>query len=172
MNLVIKNYFTRKQSALALVDVVMALIVILVVTATVGYFYNNASTTAKLTDIQSNLIVLRSQIAQVFSGSSSYDELSNELVLKAGVVPTVFVKGTNIINQWGGEIDINSTDDGSGFTISVSDIPDDICIKLGAFQPDSWLGVEINGSNIEDGSVTALAESCSNDKNTLIFTAR
>lgn len=170
----VKKYLAKKSPAaiLGIESTVLAIIASLFALAGIGYAFYLATDSAKLADMQSNIIILRSQINQVFAGSSSYDELNNDVAIKAGAVPAAFIKGTKLINPWGGDLTVASTDDDSAFTITLSEIPSETCTKLGAFQSDSWLAVSINGTDIDDGSVVALTEACTNDENTLIFTAR
>ncbi len=168
----LKTFLTRKSKGELLTGTVWYFIIFLgLIGAGVATYYL-ANKNSEIAETQSNIVILRSQVNQMFSGSSSYDELTNEVAVNAGAVPSQFLKGDTIVNEWGGNITLASDDNGSTFTIELDNIPQDACTQLGVFQPDSWLSLTINNTEIEGGSVVALTNACANDTNTITFKAR
>ncbi len=49
--------------------------------------------TSKLSDVQSNLIMMQIKVQNLFSGSSSYADLGNDLLLNNEIVPASLSKG-------------------------------------------------------------------------------
>lgn len=168
----LKKYFSKKSTGLSLVEISLVLLISLLIIGGIGYGYQNASNSSKLTELQSNLIVLRSQINQVFADSTSYEGLSNDVARKAGAIPNSFIKGDVIVNQFDGNLTVTPTDDSSAFAIELTKIPNDVCTKLGSFQHSLWLSTKVNSTEIENGSIISLTTACSGDDNTLTFTAR
>lgn len=116
--------------------------------------------------------MMQMQIQSMFSGSSSYTGLDNDLVMANNIVPTNMLKGGKISNPWGGEITIVSTDGGASFSISLANVPQSECTKLALFQPDAWLSLTVNNGTIASGDVAAATNACNSNKNTVTFTSR
>ena len=60
-------------------------------------------TKSNVASMEENMIILRMQTQQFFNGTN-YDGLSNEVAIKAGIVPEAFIKGDQLRNSWGGDI--------------------------------------------------------------------
>lgn len=126
----------------------------------------------KLSEIEQGISSMRMQTQQMFTSSLDYTGLSNDLAIKAGLVPKKLVKGGGIVNGWGGAVTLAEGDDTGTFTITVSGIPQDACTKLATFQIESWLSVEVNNTAISaDTAVVEAADNCQ-ASNTIVYTAR
>ena len=128
--------------------------------------------TSRLSDVQSNLIMMQIKVQNLFSGSSSYVGLDNDLLMNNEIVPASLSKGGVISNPWGGEITFAPVDNGAAFSITLTDVPRKECTNLAVFQPDAWLGVTINATEIASGDVAGATNACSGDSNTDVYTTR
>lgn len=128
--------------------------------------------TSRLNDVQSNLIMMQIKVQNLFSGSSSYADLDNDLLLNNEIVPASLSKGGVISNPWGGEITFGSVDNGSAFSITLTEVPRKECVNLAVFQPDAWLNVTINATEIASGDVAGATNACNAGSNTVIYTTR
>lgn len=128
--------------------------------------------TSRLSDVQSNLIMMQIKVQNLFSGSSSYADLDNDLLLNNEIVPSSLTKGGVISNPWGGEITFAPVENGAAFSITLTDVPRKECTSLAVFQPDAWLGVSINAANVEAGDVAGATNACNTGGNTVIYTTR
>ena len=127
---------------------------------------------SKLSDVQSSIVMMQMQIQSMFSGSSSYNGLDNNLVMANNIAPTSMLKGGRISNPWGGDVTIASTDSGASFSISLTNVPQSECTKLALFQPDAWLSLTVNNGVIAGGDVAAATNACNSTQNTVTFTSR
>lgn len=119
---------------------------------------------------QENLIILRMQTQQFFSGTN-YDGLSNDVAIRAGIVPRSFIKGNVLRNAWGGDITISADTANGMFSIDLTNIPQEDCTQLARFQSDSWARVSVNGADIDPADAIAVTDACGSN-NTLTYTAR
>ncbi|KAF0234899.1 type 4 pilus major pilin [Fundidesulfovibrio putealis] len=157
---------------MSFLETIGAILVALIVLAGAALGLQKAFTGVKLNDTEQNLIVLRMQTQQLFSGSPGYTGLDNTMALNAGLVPKQFVKGTELVNPFGGTITLAASSDGSSFTITLTGVPREESTKLATFQADAWLGVSVNGTDVTGGSVSDIQSACSSSNNTIIFAAR
>jgi type II secretory pathway pseudopilin PulG len=157
---------------MTLLETLGAILVGLIILAGAALGLNAAFSNSKLGETEQNLITMRMQIQQMFSGSSDYTGLDNELALKAGLVPKPFIKGSSIRNSFGGDITLAPVTGSSAFSITLTSIPQDECTKLAKFQTDAWLSVNVNGTDTTGGSVADIVTACSSSNNTITFTAR
>ncbi|MBF0515095.1 MAG: pilus assembly protein PilS, partial [Desulfovibrionaceae bacterium] len=147
--------------------VLIGLVILAGAAAGVNAGYNHA----KLSNMEQNIISLRMNIQQLFSGASDYTGLTNTVAQAAGCVPQQFVKGSNLQNPYGGAITL-AAGASNTYTISVDGIPNAACTKLSLFQSDAWTSVSVNGTDVSGGSVASVASACNSSSNSIIFTAR
>ena len=157
---------------MSFLETIGAILVALIVLAGAALGLQKAFSGVKLNDTEQNLIVLRMQTQQLFSGSPGYTGLDNSMALNAGLVPKQFVKGTELVNPFGGTITLAASSDASSFTITLTGVPREESTKLATFQSDAWLGVSVNGTDVTGGSVADIQAACSSSNNTIIFSAR
>ncbi len=128
---------------------------------------------SKISQMQQSLSTMTMQIQGLYSGSAEYTGLTNDVALKAGAVPRKLLKGQSIKTPWGGNITVATGADSGTFTIKLEGVKQDDCSKLAAFQLDSWVNVDINGSSFDSTSgVTSAVSSCISANNVLTYTAR
>lgn len=159
---------------MTLLETLGSILVGLIILGGAALALNSAFSSSKLSETESNLVTLRMQTQHTFTGSSDYTGLDNDLALKAGIVPTSFVKGTSIKNAFGGDVTLAPQTTDAAFTIELTKIPQEECTKLAKFQSDAWLAISINGSDVDPLSGTLVSDivaECKNS-NTIAFTAR
>lgn len=162
----------RGEAGFVMVEMSGSLLLYLIMIAAGAILVYTMMSSSKLASAQQGLMSLRMQIQQLYSGGSDYAGLDNALAVKAGLVPKSFLKGSKVVTPWGGDVALAASGDGSLFTISLSEIPQEECTKLATAQLDSWATVTVNGSAIDKNTgAAATARSCK-DSNTLMFTSR
>lgn len=161
----------KEEAGFTLLDVLGALVVGLLVIAGIATIINNTYSHSKLVDTEQNLIAMRMQIQQLFSGSPDYTGLDNALAIKAGMAPKNFIKGNTLGNAWGGSVNLASVPADAAFSIEFTGIPQDECTKLARFQSDAWLSVTVNSTSMRGGTVEDAANACV-EMNTLVFVTR
>lgn len=155
-----------------MLETIGVILIALVVIAGAAYNLNSAFSKTKVASTQQDLVTTRMQIQQLFSGSTNYSGLTNEVAINASVVPKNMVKGTDLKNAWGGNITINNEDANASFTIALSQIPKDECTQLAKFQLDAWLSVKVNDTLVDaTDSIASIVGNCS-AKNNIVYEAR
>lgn len=157
---------------MSMMEVIGALLIALVVVTSVAIGINSGFSKSKIVNVEQDLVLTRMHLQQLFSGSTDYTGLDNEVAIKAGVVPKSLIKGNNLKSPWGGEINLSSNNANGSFKIELSGIPRDECTQLAKFQTDAWLSVTVNGNELDStNSVTDIVNSCSS-RNTIVYEAR
>lgn len=155
-----------------MMEVLGALLITLVVVAGAAVYLNSGFSKSKVVSLEQDLVTMRMQIQQLFSGSSDYSGLDNATAVNAGVVPKSLIKGSDLKTPWGGEINLSTNDTNASFTIELSGIPQDECTQLAKFQTDAWLSVSVNSNTLDSGSTIAdIVNSCTSS-NTIAYEAR
>ena len=156
---------------MSILETVGAIIVGLLLIGAAAFGLYSAFGKSNVATMEQNLVLLSMQTQQFFFGTN-YDNLDNEVAIKAGIVPKAFLKGDTLKNSWGGDVTLSSDTSNGSFTVEMDNIPQDACIQLARFQPDSWEAVSVNGAEIDATDVAGIADACSQATNTLAFTAR
>ncbi len=156
---------------MSILETVGAIIVGLLLIGAAAFGLYAAFGKSNVATMEQNLVLLRMQTQQFFFGTN-YDNLDNEVAIKAGIVPKAFLKGDTLKNSWGGDVTLSSDTANGTFTIEMDNIPQDACIQLARFQPDSWESVSVNGADIDATDVAGIADACGQSANALGFTAR
>lgn len=155
-----------------MMEVLGAILIGLVIIAGAAVGLNSAFSKSKVASTQQDIVTMRMQIQQLFSGSSDYSGLDNATAIKAGVVPKSFIKGNDLKNAWGGQITLSTDAANASFKIALDTIPQDECTQLAKFQPDAWLSVDVNGTAVEGNSdIAAIVGACA-AANTITYEAR
>ncbi|MDR3043559.1 MAG: pilus assembly protein PilS [Desulfovibrio sp.] len=162
----------RGEAGFVMVEMSGSMLVYLILFAAGALLVYSLFSSGNLATTQQGLMSLRMQVQQLYSGGSDYNGLDNSLAMKAGLVPKTFLRGSKVVTPWGGEVALAASGDGSSFTISLSEIPQEECTKLATSQLDSWTAVSVNGNAIDKSSGTTTAAQSCNDSNTLVFTSR
>lgn len=151
-------------------DSLGSILIMLVVIASVASGLYMAFSKTNVANTEEDLIVLRMQTQSFFVGTN-YDGLSNEVAMKAGIVPKGLIKGENLRNAWGGDVTLSPDTTNGQFSIELGNVPQEECTQLARFQNDAWVGVSINGSEIDPTDPAAVATACG-DTNTITYKAQ
>jgi len=154
-------------------EAVMWMLIALVVAGSVFWGVSKAFNSFKLYRQQNDIAVVKVQIQQLYAGAPSYNGLDNTVGIHAGLFPSDMVKGTSVVNRWGGTITLGTASSDTQFTISLSGVPRDQCPTLAQFG-DDWVSVTVNGAALTMGAgrVASATTSCSGDSNAIVFTGR
>ena len=159
------------QYGFTVLEAVIVLIIAGFIISNVAKMSSKGFSSSKLTDTEQNLLVMRADIQGMFTSSNDYSGLDNALVIKAGLVPKSFIKANTLVNAWGGDINIATDASNASWSIEFTKIPQEECTKLAVFQPDAWLNVSVNGSDVSGGDVSAATNACG-ESNTITFVTR
>lgn len=119
------------------------------------------------------IISLRTAARKMYSGQT-YPAVMDALITANAVPATLKVDASakTITNAWGGAVSVDGVAGGGTFTISYSDVPQDVCINL-VSGASGWVKIAGGGSTevttfpaTADSAVAACATT-----NTLVFTA-
>lgn len=166
-----KTDFRNPQCGASLTELLFWVGFVALIVSAIAWGANKALNTWKTTKTQESLLILRMQTQQLFSSSSDYTGLSNDVAIKAGLVPQNFLKGNALFNPWGGTITLAPESTNAAFTITFVSIPQEECTRLATYQPEAWLSVSVNGNEANGADVATIAESCTTS-NTIVYTAR
>ncbi|MBQ7650000.1 MAG: hypothetical protein IJS15_03525 [Victivallales bacterium] len=147
-----------------------SVIVTLVILGVVAAGLYAAFSKINIANTQQNLVLLRMNVQQFFNGTN-YEGLTNEIAIKAGIMPVGFLRGTVTRNVWGGDVTLSPDSSTGQFSIELTKIPQSACTQLARFQTDSWDSIAINGAEIDPSDVEAVSESCAKT-NSIKYTAR
>ncbi len=138
------------------------------------YLYNDTSSKNDVISLKEGLLHLNAEINALFNGQTGYEDLTNDIVLEAQIVPSDLRKGKKLINPFGGEINLYPSGDGSSFFIEVTEIPDKECIQLTSDQNSSWKSITVNNTELsKDKSSVETINLCTNsNNNTLKYESR
>lgn len=171
-----KQLMTKKVNAafsFGLFDTKMGQVFSLVILALIGTTFYMVFGGKNELQFKSELLSMRSKISTSFTGSAGYGDLTNEIAIKLGAVPSSYVKGNSIVHDWGGNITFISAEDNATFFIEATEIPDKECISLASDQKDNWVSVSVNGTQLgEDSSIAEITGLCTNGDNTVTFQSR
>lgn len=146
--------------------ILIALLIIGAAATGINYAYGklNIGTT------QENLVILRMQVQQFFTGTN-YADLTNEVAITAGVVPKAFVTDSGLKNAWGGDVTLSGDASNGTFAIELTNIPQNECAQMARFQGDAWERIDVNGTPVDSDDVAAIATACG-ENNSVTYTAR
>ncbi len=146
------------------------LVGIIVLGGAAGGMYS-AFSKSNIANTEEAVILLRMQIQQFFNGTN-YDGLTNDVAMKAGIVPSSLIRGNNMRNAWGGDVTLSSDTSTGQFTIELTQVPQEECTQLARFQADAWAAVTVNGSEVNATDPAGITSTCSGKTNTVAYTAR
>ena len=169
-----KLLFRKSKAALeGLTSYALGSIIGIIVIVGLVSLYNATSSKNDVISLKEALLHLNAEITALFNGQTGYEDLTNDLVLEAQIVPNDLRKGKRLVNPFGGEINLYSNSDGSSFFIEVTEIPDKECIQL-TDQSNSWKSVTVNNTELskDNSSIEAIGLCSNSDKNTLKYESR
>lgn len=129
--------------------------------------------TTKLASTEQALTAFRTNIQYTYTDVRSYNSITNdELIAAVAVPPTMLTADkTAIVDAWNGAVTVAPADGGCSFSIELTQIPQDECVKLGGFQSDTWESISVNGAEITRGSIVTTEQCTSETDNTITYTS-
>jgi hypothetical protein len=142
----------------------------LIMVGMVAGFITMLFSSSKMSSAQQSLSALSMNIQGIYSGQADYSGLDNDLVIKAGIVPKKFLRGSRLENPWGGAVTVASGNDAVTFTITLEGISRDDCLKLAVFHRESW--ETGSGDGAEINTVAEAAPACQSGGNSIEYMQR
>jgi len=145
-----RNRANRSRRGLTLIEAAMVLTILAIVIAGVVVYYQNASTSQKVSATAGQVSAVQQAIRAAYAGQPNYSGLAAAAI--AGQLPTSMVAGTNDLrNAFGGQILVSATTGGgsanSAFNITFQGLPSDACLRLAAIDMGrAALGISVNGN--------------------------
>ncbi|MES9901703.1 MAG: type 4 pilus major pilin [Sedimenticola sp.] len=163
----------NKEKGFSLISVLLGGIAVLVSLAGVMTLVDSTTGNAQLAETQTLLISSRNELRKLYGNPADYTDVTNAVVIAAGVVPRSAIVGTGIHNPFGGDVTFAvDAAKKTTFTMTHTDIPKGDCISLAGFSYGEWVSLKINGADISQvaGGVVALANtSCSLALNVMVW---
>ena len=158
---------------MSLTEILLSLAIMIAVVAGVALSYSSVKSKNDQQRAMQSIQMLRANIEQIYA-NGVYTGLSNEVLVKAGVVPGELLAGSNIKTRWG---DVTCAADGeSQYTITVSNLDPQACRSIANLSTTSWAKVTVGDTDIFDRSTneaitpSTLLSACEGASNTVVFT--
>ncbi len=171
-----RNGFSKKtakksERGFTAFESLIVIVVGLLLLATSGKWAPMLFGDSKLGTAQQDLGGLRINIQKTYLDLRTYSSISNdELIASAAVPPNMLnADKTAIVNAWNGDVTVASADGGRSFTIELTLIPQAQCIKLAAFQFDTWESVSVNGTELAEGTLVTNDQCTDANSNTITY---
>lgn len=141
--------FGIKQAGVTLIELIVGLVIIGLIVSGALALFGSAQSSQSSTQMVQDIISIRSNTKALFLGQGSYGaagtNLNNILVTAKRIPTTIKVDTTTTPNtlthQLNGTVNVASSGTGQTFTITMTEVPADVCIPLmtGA---QSWVSVK------------------------------
>ena len=155
-----KNYnFNRKAKGFSLIELllVLAIVAAFAVAAFIIYPRVQAGTSANNT---AAALSSASASARAVFTQGNYVNLDEAAALSGKFFPDSYVAGTDLVNEWGGDVDIYGSDAAGAdatagtsaryFTIVMNDVPSEVCKRLVPAAAANFGRVEIGSTVVQD----------------------
>jgi len=165
----LKEFFAEDRGDLTLSGGI-GILIMLVLVGGILLTAQRAFSSYKLMTAQRDIAMMKMHVQSLYAGSSDYTGLSNTVGISAGVFPSDMIKGATVKNAWGGQVTLAPGTDVTQFTISYSEIPQDVCLKI-AQLGDDWASIAVNGVDVMAAAnrISATAGACQDGANTVVF---
>jgi type II secretory pathway pseudopilin PulG len=162
----------KKQEGMTLIEIIGALAIVGAVVAGAMALYNTGDSSQKSTSLITNLSSLRAVVKSAQMGQGTYGTGSyNTMLHMAKKIPTDIRVDTStnpytLTHAGNGRIDIAGS--GSSFTITVTNLGEDVCSSVvSAGGGSGWAGISVNGTALTmptrfETATTACGASSSN----------
>ncbi|HDP5076724.1 TPA: pilus assembly protein [Escherichia coli] len=144
----------KEEKGLSLIESAMVLALAATVTAGVMFYYQSASDSNKTQAAISEVMSATSAINGLYIGQSNYDGLTAAVLKNSSAIPDNYKKGNDILNPFGGNLNVSSGGSGYGYKLELTKLPKSACISLATLNlgtSAAGYGININASN---GSVS------------------
>lgn len=183
----------KKQKGFTLLELLAVLIIIAILGMGLYFTLARVQASSDANTEGKHIDLVTSAVKQLYAGSNNFTKITTAYVVQSGAVPADLLSGggsasstgTTINNKWNGTITVAPTTVGgatisNAFTITDTQVPQDVCVKLATNTGNNYLVVSVNGTPIRNyGDVTAIdptaaVQQCqtSTTNNTLVFTSQ
>lgn len=134
----------RKQAGMTLMEIIAALAIIAAVVVGALALFNSAQSSNQSVSMLKDIIAIRAAVQQLYTGQGGYGAgtLINPILINARKVPSDMVPNLpaagNITTQLQGLLIVTSTALGTAFTISIANVPPDVCTQLLTNASSGW----------------------------------
>jgi len=126
------NKFARatRQAGFSLIEIIVVLAIGALIVAGALSLYSSASSSQSSSQLYSDLSAIRASVKTLYSTQGGYGTASlNSILINAKKVPTTMsVSGTTINHALNGTVTVTGAT--GNFTMTVTEIPTDVCIGL------------------------------------------
>ncbi|MDK9702580.1 MAG: prepilin-type N-terminal cleavage/methylation domain-containing protein [Sulfuritalea sp.] len=134
------------QKGMTLMELIAALAIIATVIVGAVALYGNASSSSNAVGMTKDLMAVRSATQQLFQGQGGYGTASlNSTLITARKIPgDLSVSGSTISTPIGGTLTV--TGNTSKFTLTVTNVPADVCTQMLTGLSTGWTSVKVGAS--------------------------
>ena len=161
------------QKGFVSIETMMVFAIVAIAIAMAIYFINMLVQNNRGKDEVSNIGLVKQKVTELFSQDSSYNGLTDEVLIKAGVLNKSMISGTSLVNQWKNEFTVSTGTDNKTFKITTKGIPDSQCTNIANAYRKQVVGLTVNGTaiveNSADKGIAVLTGACANSTNDLVF---
>lgn len=170
----VKNRMNKK--GFSMIELVLAMGVIAAIITGVFLIYPKVKASQNVSSENKNLSTLISGIRTLYKGKADYEGLTNDVVIKAKIVPDNMISSGDIVNVWGGKVKVDTFK--TFFRINYMAIPVRECMELVASQYTIARYVDFSGyyyfdtsmpTFSLDGNMGKLSEACGKFSNNVTF---
>ncbi|MBQ7586095.1 MAG: hypothetical protein IJU40_07600 [Desulfovibrionaceae bacterium] len=159
---------------MSLTEILLSLAIMIAVVAGVALGYSQVKSKNDQQRAMQSIQMLRANIEQVYA-NGVYTDLSNEVLVTAGVVPGELLSGTSDIKTRWGDVTVANKGD-SQYTITLENLDPQACRSIANLSTTSWAEVKVGEKVLYDRSENTtvnpsdLLGACSGATNTVVFT--
>lgn len=134
-----------RESGMTLIEILAALAIAAVVVVGALALYQSGSASNDATTMLQDVTAIRASTQELYDGQGGYGTGSlNSVLYTAGKIPSdMTYSGGTITTRLGGTLSV--TGNTSNFSVSITNVPSDICSQLLAESSDGWQSVAVNG---------------------------
>lgn len=140
--------FAKKQAGITLMELIASLSVMAILVGGALALYDSSNSSETSTSMSRDLHAVRAATQQIFQGQGSYgvDGTNlNNILVSANKVPTSIRVDTSVTpntltHKANGTVNVVST--GTAFTITMMNIPLDVCIPLMSQRSGGWTSIK------------------------------
>lgn len=166
----------KQQKGLSLIEAIAWLGLFAIVIVGALALYASANSSQKSTQMVSDMASIREGVRQMQAGGGYGTAVLNDVLTRTKRLPsTMSINSTTtpdtITHSMNGTVTV--TGQTSQFTISATNIPQDVCIAaVSAAGGSGWAGISVNGTAVTMPTTMAAASTaCSAATNTVLYTA-
>ena len=171
---------TKKQKGYGLVEVLAGLLIVGLVVSGVLSLYGSAEGSRKSNQMLNDLTGVRAAVKGLYAGMGSYGTSNLNGVLKsAQKLPATWVADSAtppvITHQLNGTATISGATGGTSYTVTITNIPTDVCSALLANSSTGWTSIKVGAAAaitafpIDPATASSATNCGAATTNTLIF---